>query len=108
MLQSPGPWYIVKFREGTKSGFRQKDLEHEKKESCVLTRGASQVGPVVKDPLVNAGDARNEGSDPGRGRVPRGGNDTPFWYSCLENPTDRGAWRATVHGVAKSQTRLNI
>jgi len=35
------------------------------------------------------------------------GNDNPLQYSCLENPTDRGGWRATVHGVAKSQTRLS-
>ena len=38
----------------------------------------------------------------------REGNGNPLWYSCLGNPRDRGAWRATVHGVAKSQTRLNI
>ena len=68
MLQSPGPWYIVKFREGTKSGFRQKDLEHEKKESCVLTRGASQVGPMVKNLPACAGDIRDRGSIPGLGR----------------------------------------
>ena len=43
-------------------------------------------------------------SVPGSGRVPGIGNGIPLQYSCLENPTDRGAWWATVHGVAKSQT----
>ena len=43
------------------------------------------------------------GSTPGLGRSPGGGNGNPLWYSCLENPMDRGAWWATVHGVAKSQ-----
>ena len=46
------------------------------------------------------------GSIPGLGRSPGRGQDNPFQYSCLENSVDRGAWQATVHGVAKSQTRL--
>ena len=41
---------------------------------------------------------------PGLGRSPGEGNDNPCQYSCLENPMDRGAWRVTVHGVAKSRT----
>jgi len=48
----------------------------------------------------NAGDI---GSVPGLGRSPGVGNGNPLQYSCLENPKDRGAWQATVHGVAKSQ-----
>ena len=44
---------------------------------------------------------------PGLGRFPGEGNGKPFQYSCLENPMDRGAWWAAVHGVAKSQARLN-
>ena len=44
---------------------------------------------------------------PGLGRSPGGGNGNPLQYSCLENSVDRGAWRATVHGVSKSQTRLS-
>ena len=51
----------------------------------------------------NAGDP---GSIPGLGRSPGEGNGNPLQYSCLENPMDRGAWRATVHGVAKSWTQL--
>ena len=47
------------------------------------------------------------GSIPGSGRSPGGGHGNPLQYSCLENPMDRGAWRATVHGVAKSWTRLS-
>ena len=43
---------------------------------------------------------------PGLGRSPGGGHDNPLQYSCLENPMDRGAWWATVHGVSKCQTRL--
>ena len=44
---------------------------------------------------------------PGLGRTPGEGNGNPLQYSCLENPMDRGAWRATVHGVRKSRTRLS-
>ena len=61
---------------------------------------------VVKDPPANAGDAREKGSIPGLGRTPGEGNDNPLQYSCLDNPMDRGAWWATVHSVAKSQTPL--
>ena len=46
-------------------------------------------------------------SIPGLGRSPGGGHGNPLQYSCLENPMDRGVWRATVHGVAKSRTRLS-
>ena len=58
---------------------------------------------VVKNPPVNAADVREMGLISGLGRSPRGGNGNPFQYSCLENPMDRGAWPATVHGVAKSR-----
>ena len=56
---------------------------------------------MVKNPPAKAADAGDTGSVPGLGRSPRGGNDSPRQYSCLENPMDRGAWWATVHGVAK-------
>ena len=59
---------------------------------------------VVKNPLASAGDARDTGSIPGLGRPPGEGNGNPFQYSCLENPTDRGAWQTTGIGVTKSQT----
>ena len=66
----------------------------------------SQVVLVVKNPLANAGDIRDLGLIPGSGRSLGEGNDNPLQYSCLENPVDGGAWRATVHRVSKSQTRL--
>ena len=51
---------------------------------------------------VFACDAGDTGLIPGLGRTPRKGNGNPFQYSCLKNPMDRGTWRATVYGVAKS------
>ena len=62
---------------------------------------------MVKNPPANAGDARDAGLIPGSGRSPGGGHENPHQCSCLENPTDRGAWRAVVHGVAKSRIRLS-
>ena len=62
---------------------------------------ASQVVPVVKNLPANAGDARDTGSIPGLGRSPGEGNGNPLRYSCLENPMDRRAWWAVIHGVAK-------
>ena len=59
---------------------------------------------VVKNLPANAGDL---GSIPGSGKSPGGGLGNPLQYSCLENPMDRGAWQATVHGVAQSQTQLS-
>ena len=61
-------------------------------------------GSVVKNPPANEGD---KGSNPRSGRSPGEGNGYPLQYSCLENLMDRGAWRATVHGVAKSWTQLS-
>ena len=63
---------------------------------------ASLVGSDGKESTCNAGDL---GLIPGLGRSPGGGQGNPLQYSCLENPTDRGAWRATVHGITKCQTR---
>ena len=60
-------------------------------------------GSAVKNQPANVGDV---GSIPGLGRFPGGGNDNPLQYSCLKNSMDRGAWRATVCGVTKSQTQL--
>ena len=62
---------------------------------------------MVKNPPANAGDEGDMGSIPGSGRSPAGGNGNPLQYSCLENSMDRGAWQGTVHGVAKSRTRLS-
>ena len=57
---------------------------------------------AVKNPTANAGNIRDPGWIPESGRSPRGGRGNTLQYSCLENPRDRGAWRATVHGVAES------
>ena len=59
---------------------------------------------MVKNLPANIGDTRDSGSIPGSGRSPGEGNGNPLQYSCLENPKDRGAWQAIVHGVAKSWT----
>ena len=61
---------------------------------------------VIKNVPTNAGDIRDVGSIPGSGRFPGEGNGDPLQYSCMENLMDSGAWWATVHGVAKSQTQL--
>ena len=60
-------------------------------------------GSDGKESACNAGDV---GSIPGSERFPGEGNGNPFQYSCLENPMDRGAWWAVVHGVTKSQKWL--
>ena len=57
-----------------------------------------------KEFACNAGDL---GSIPGLGRSPGGGHGNPLQYSCLENPMDRGAWRATVCGVTECRTQLS-
>ena len=61
---------------------------------------------MVKNMPVNVGDIRDVGVVPGLERSPGEGHSNPLHYSCLENSIDRGAWRATGHGVAKSQARL--
>ena len=61
-------------------------------------------GSVVKNLPANAGDV---GWIPGWGRSPGEGKGNPLQYSCLENPMDRGAWQATIHGVIKSWTQLS-
>ena len=75
-----GPWYLI---------FK------------VDMYGTSQVVLVVKNLSANARDIRDTGLIPGSGRPPGEGNGYPLQDSCLENPMDRGAWKATVHGVAR-------
>ena len=69
----------------------------------VLSRGLPRW---EENSCANAADIRDIDSTPGSGRSPGGGHGNPLQYSCLENPVDRGAWRAIIHGVAKSGTRL--
>ena len=59
---------------------------------------------MVKNPPANTGDVRDAGSIPGWGRSPGGGHGNPLQYSSLQNSMDRGAWRATVHTTAESDT----
>ena len=61
-------------------------------------------GSVGKESTCSAGATEDEGMIPGSGRCPGGGHGNPLQYSCLENPMDRGTWRATGHRFAKSQT----
>ena len=67
----------------------------------------NQGFPGGSDGKASACDLGNPSSIPGLGRSPGEGNGNPFQYSCLENLMDGGAWWATVHGVAKSQTQLS-
>ena len=63
---------------------------------------------MVKDLSAKAGDVRDVGSILGLGRVPGVGNGNPVQYSCLKNSADRGAWQATVHGVAELETTKQL
>jgi len=67
--------------------------------------GTSGKEPACQS--ASAGDVRDASSVPGLGRSPGEGNGTPLQYSCLENPVDRGAWKAAVDGVAEGRTRLS-
>ena len=68
---------------------------------------ASKVALVVKNLLASAADAGDSSLIPGLERSPGGGHSNPLQYSCLENPMDREAWWAIVHGVKKSQTQMS-
>ena len=81
--------------------FREKGWDLNRSEN---NGGGFPGGAVVKNLSANTGDT---GSIPGLGRSPGGGDGNPLQYSCLGNPLDRGAWRAIVHGVTKSQTQLS-
>ena len=68
---------------------------------CVYIYKGFPDGSDGKESACNSGD---QGSIPGLGRSPGEGNGNPLQYSCLENPMDRGAWQATVHGVTNIHT----
>ena len=75
----------------------------------MLINEASQVTLLVKkkNSFASAGDIRDVGWIPGSEASPGGGHGNPLQYSCLENTMDRGTWRTTAHGAAKSRTRLS-
>ena len=100
------PMFLVLSWGGNIEG---KDLDLTEPTPVPRSLTTSQLAPVVKNLPSNAEDVRDAGSIPGSGRsrkTPGGGNGNPLQYSCLKNPMDRGAWRAAVYGIAKSQTRL--
>ena len=98
----------VKMVKRSLSGRRQmtsdRKMDLHKAMKSTKNGGAFLVAQSVKNPPASAGDT---GSIPGWGGSPGGGHGHPLHYSCLENPVDREVWRATVHGVAKSWTRLS-
>ena len=85
------------------------DILRKSRIFCLITlRQLTVVGfPGSLDGKASAYNAGDLGSIPGSGRSPGDGSGNPLQYLCLENPMDQGAWWATVHGVAKSQTRLS-
>ena len=74
---------------------------------AVVTGRWGGAPQVAQQGSICSGDTGDSGLVPGWGRSPGEGNGNPLQYSCLENSMDRGAWRTTVHRVAKSQTRLS-
>ena len=75
--------------------------------TLINTQSVELTFPGGSDGKESACDAGDPGSIAGSGRSPGEGNSNPLQYPCLENPMDRGTWRAVVHGVAKSQTQLS-
>ena len=73
---------------------------------CLSVFGVLPQWLSGKESACNAEARGDVGSISGSGRSPGGGHGNPLQYYCLENPMDRGAWQAMVHGVAKSRTRL--
>ena len=88
------------------ASFRGKGLQQvkEQRDKENLRSACFPDGPVVKNRSAKAEDLGDVDWIPGSGRSPGRGHGYPLQYSCLENPMDRGAWRAIVHGVTKSQT----
>ena len=81
----------------------EKEKQSENKMQNIILINGSPHSSAGKESACNVGDM---GSIPRSGRSPGEGHGNPLQYSCLENPMGRGAWQATVHGAAKSQTRL--
>ena len=102
---------VLCFRSGCSSSQWPDAIEQDRKgpyprkvpELAALSLSSHLHGSDGEASACNVGDL---GSIPELGRSPGEGNGNPFQYSCLENPMDRGAWQATIHGVAKSRTQL--
>ena len=104
-------WYIFKRKGGWTISYKTR--YHFLKYPCVYVLKCSHVcvggfpgGTSGKEPTCQCRRHWDASSLPGSGRSPGGRQGNPLHYSCLDNPKDRGAWQATVHGVAKSWTRL--
>ena len=107
-------WEIVKDREAWRAGvhgtakswtwLRDWPTAISNLGASLVVQWASRVVLLVKNPSAKVG---NVGLIPGWGRSPGERNGKPLQYSCLENPTDRGTWRATAHRVAMSWTWLS-
>ena len=82
--------------------------EDSRKSGKIMEYKGFPGATVVKNPPANAADVGEEGPILGQGRSPGGGNGNLLQYSCLGNPNDRGAWWATVHGVAKSHALRSV
>ena len=93
---------MTKSRQGQGNGFPP----NASRGTWLYQHLASQVALAVKNPPAGAGDLGGVGSIPGSGRCPGVGHGNPLQDSCLENPMDREAWQATVHGVTQSQKQL--
>ena len=76
--------------------------------NAIHKQKTSQVALVVKNSPASTGDVRDTGSIPGSGASPGEEHSNPLQYSCLENPMDRGAWWAIIHGDTKSWTQLEV
>ena len=100
MFQSLNPLILLKYNCQFNFFKWLLSFQHD---HCSTLKGFPR-GSVVKNPPINRRDAC---SILGMGRSPEGGYGNLLQYSCLENPMDRGAWRATVHGVPKSQMWLS-
>ena len=98
-------WLLSLRRMGSRADWLQ-SAQHSGSVVVAPRLGVSQVVLVIKNLPANAGDLRDAGLTPGLGRSPGGGHGNPLQYSCLENPMDRGAWRATVHGASRIWTWL--
>ena len=95
-------------RETAEGSEPRRRNHHQNTRQPLKSFRASQGGTSGKDLPASAGDIRDVGLIPESGRSPGGGHGNPLQYSCLENPMDRGAWRDTVHVVAKSLERLSM
>ena len=82
--------------------------DRERKEKTVNRQkdGASHVAQVAKNLPENEGAVGDAGLIPGSGRSPRGGNGNPLWYSCLQNPMDRGAWWAIAYSLGCKESDM--